>query len=1032
MTVRTAWRRLGENPVFRAVRVPLGTLVAVAALVALANLLGMQTPPYVVALGALVGVSYGLIGVCTSLIFRVSGVINLALPATGIFALSFMPMLVDVLHFPWWLAFLAILPIGFVTGALTEVVVVRRLADAPRVVGIIASLGVAGVLASGAAFARTLLPGGYTQPLPQPPGIPQFSIGPLVVSPGYTALIVAAPVMTVALAIFLTRTRLGLAVRASASNPDNARLSAISPGLVSAGAWAIAGLVSTVTIVFFLGNVPADPTASVLSPDLLLPGLAAAAIAGFTNLPRALAGGIVLGIVQQVMLWDAAWARYSDLAMMVVLALAMLVSRRARGRAESTASWNTVSNWRPLPADLQRLWPIRHLGAIVLVLAVGAVVWAGTRSDVAAQTWTSTVILAVIALTAALITGLAGTLSLGQVGFALLSGGASYVVVAQTGSFFMGVLAAAVVGGVATAVVAYPTLRSRGLGLPILTLGIAIAIPSAFLMSPAVFGSGTVAPGQPVIGSVAITIGVPYFLFTMVVAAVCAFVGWNVWRGGLGRMVRASRDNESAAEAFGIPIARRRMAVMVVSGVLAGVMGAVLVHSFPSISAGSVPVDYNVRIVLAVVVGGVGVYFGGPLGVLWVFGSGVAQAASSTSGPAQSAALAIYGSALILILVAPGGAAALLRPVRDFLAVGIGRLFGVRHRMGDLRGELRLNAAAPEEPRIAVEAEAATEAALHTTEAPHAVAAPGSLRAVAHPPVPQGASLLECRDLHLAYGGVPAVAGLNFTLEPGEMLGLIGPNGAGKTSTFELITGFAKPTSGSILFAGDDITRLPAHRRAQRGLVRSFQDARLFSTMTAVEVVELALERQLRTSVPASILGVDLTVRRRRSAAEDVIDFFGLTPYRGARISELSTGTRRFVELAALISMRPRVLLLDEPSSGIAQRESEALGPLLRNLRDEFDLSMIVIEHDVPLIMSISDRVLVMDRGRELALGAPEDVRADPRVVDAYMGGALEAVERSDQPPTGSTPRAATTGTPTPRTNDDTHPNATPEGVIHR
>ncbi|MER6007840.1 branched-chain amino acid ABC transporter permease/ATP-binding protein [Nonomuraea angiospora] len=954
-------------------RVPLGTAAALAAIIAVGNLLGLESPPYVVVLGMLIGVSYGLLGVCLTLIFRVSRVINLAQHAVGLLAMAFMPLLVQVLGLPWWIAFVAITPIGFAVGALTEAVVIRPLVHAPRVVGVVASLGAAGLLASAASYVLGL-GAEDPPPLPAPPGLPEFQVGPLVVSPGYTGLIISAPILTAALTLFLTRSKFGLAVRASATSTDNARLAGISPVLVSGLAWGLAGLIGTLTSVFFLGDVPSDPTSSVMSTATLLPALGAAAIAGFTSLPRALAGGIVIGVVQQIMLWSPTLSRYVDLALLLVLFGALMFSRRARLRGEVVGSWVAVTSWRPLPAPLARLWMVRNYGRLVLLAVAGYVALAATRDDTSAQLWTTTVCIAVVSLSVVLITGLGGELSLGQFGFAMVGAGVSHAVVRESSNFLAGLLAAGLAAGIVSVILAYPSLRARGLTLTILSLAFAVTVPTAFLADPRVMGFGAVTPQQPVLGGLVISAGVPYFLLAALIAGLCALLAWNVWRGGFGRQVRAARDNEAAAESFGIAVLGTRVKLLFVTGLIAGIAGAVLMHSYTSVSIAAFPVDINIRVVLAVVIGGVGILYGGPLGVLWLFASGVAQSSMSGSeGVNQAASLAIYSSVLVLILIAPGGAAQLLQPLRDLIAIGIGRLHGLRYTLADLRGEKRLeNVVTLHPPKQLPVLRARVDDA-------------------------EDGPLLECRDLRLSFGAVTAVGGLDLTVGRGEILGLIGPNGAGKTSTFELISGFARPDSGSVRFDGRDVTGLPPHRRAELGLIRSFQDAQLFPTMSTVEVITLALERQLRTNTAASILGIDLTVRKRHAVADEVIDYFGLTPYRESRIIELSTGCRRFVELAALISMQPRLLLLDEPSSGIAQRECEALGPLLHRLRQEFDLSMVIIEHDVPLVLSLSDRVLAMAEGRQLALGTPAEIRADSRVIDSYLGDSPDVLHRSNQ-----------------------------------
>jgi ABC-type branched-subunit amino acid transport system ATPase component len=252
------------------------------------------------------------------------------------------------------------------------------------------------------------------------------------------------------------------------------------------------------------------------------------------------------------------------------------------------------------------------------------------------------------------------------------------------------------------------------------------------------------------------------------------------------------------------------------------------------------------------------------------------------------------------------------------------------------------------------------------------------------------------------------VDGVSLEVHEGETLGLIGPNGAGKTTLFELISGFASPDSGEIEFAGRRLTRalsfagrrwgrldLSPEARAHLGLVRSFQDAGLFPTMTVEEVVMLSLERSHPTPLFSSLVGSQESERPKRRRARELVGVMGLEAYRRKTVRELSTGTRRIVELACMIALEPRLLLLDEPSSGIAQRESEALGGLLAGVKAYLNTTMIVIEHDIPLVMSVSDRVVAMESGRIIAAGSPDEVRADPLVIESYLGGDVTAIQRS-------------------------------------
>jgi ABC-type branched-subunit amino acid transport system ATPase component/predicted MFS family arabinose efflux permease len=270
---------------------------------------------------------------------------------------------------------------------------------------------------------------------------------------------------------------------------------------------------------------------------------------------------------------------------------------------------------------------------------------------------------------------------------------------------------------------------------------------------------------------------------------------------------------------------------------------------------------------------------------------------------------------------------------------------------------------------------------------------------------PIGSTVLELDGLVKRFGGITAVDGTTFHLREHEILGLIGPNGAGKTTIFDLISGFLIPDDGRITFDGVDVTRMSPDKRAWLGLGRSFQDARLVPSLTVAENIAIGLERFIAVRDPiASALGLPGVVRAEEDVAwtvADLIELMNLGAYRDKFVRELSTGTRRIVDLAMCIGHDPKVLLLDEPSSGIAQRETEALGPLLHRIQREAGCALLVIEHDMPLITSISDRMIALELGRPIVEGTPEEVTTDPTVVSSYLGGDLATINRSGTAPAG-------------------------------
>ncbi|MEY2470271.1 MAG: hypothetical protein QOF21_2969 [Actinomycetota bacterium] len=258
--------------------------------------------------------------------------------------------------------------------------------------------------------------------------------------------------------------------------------------------------------------------------------------------------------------------------------------------------------------------------------------------------------------------------------------------------------------------------------------------------------------------------------------------------------------------------------------------------------------------------------------------------------------------------------------------------------------------------------------------------------------------MLTTSGVGVAYDFLRVLDDVSISVSAGEIVGVIGPNGAGKTTLFDCISGFL-PCEGTVNVAGVDVSKLGPHKRAAAGLGRSFQDARLYHSLTVLDTLRVSAE--LATSgggVIASMLSLPRARRAETEAsalAAEQIDAFGLRAYRDKLVGELSTGTRRIVDIAALLVQKPRVVLLDEPSSGIAQREAEALRPLLLDVRDRTGCAIVLIEHDMPLLLGLADRVYALETGRVIAHGEPDSVIRDPEVVRSYLGADPAAINRS-------------------------------------
>ena len=892
----------------------------------------------VLGLGSAGVYALGALGVV--LVYRTSNVVNFANGAIGMVGTYVFWELADNRNWPVPVALVVGIAVSALVGALVGRMIVQRLRGSSQLTRVIATLAVLAILQAAASLRypqAALVVNSFL-----PTGAWTLFGGRF----GQDRIIIFLIAVALAVGLYLVYrfTAFGRWTSAVAENEKAAASFGISPDFVSTLNWAIAGALAGLAGMLIAPIIGLGVTALTL---LIVPSLAAAVVGKMSSFPLTLLAAVVIGVAQAELTQYVSTPGWSDAVPFILLAIVLLVRGRVvQPRGESTHRLPSVGSGRIRPAVVIPILAV----TLVLVLFVLPVDWV-TAVYIQAT-------IAILIVSQIVITGYAGQISLAQYTFAGIGAlVAAHLVAVNHVSLVLALPIAMLATIPCAAIVGFAGTRTRGVNLAILTLALSAAVYSVVLTSPTYAGGadGFTVGSLKLFGLDVNTITEPgrYAALVILLLALVSILVANLRRGRVGRRLLAVRENERAAAALGISVTGAKVYAFVVSGVIAAIGGVLLVFTEPNIVLGNYfSPNANVLGLEYAVVGGIAWMAGAPLGASLASGALGAQILSELGSGLNKYLYLIGGVSLLLVILAnPDGMAA------ESYKIGVrllGRLF--RRRPGY-----------PERGLTKVEVPTSTTVAV----------AP---------------KVLDVRSVTVRYGGVTALDDVSLTVNVGEIVGLIGPNGAGKTTLIDALTGFARPSAGEMLLGSENLHARSRERRARAGLGRTFQSLELFDGLTVLENIRAG-------SDPRDGLAYlrDFAPRREdalSSAARAGISKLNLAGDLHRTPSDLPYGERRLVAIARAVAAAPSVLLLDEPAAGLSDIESGALGEVIRMLAAEWKMGILLVEHDVDLVMSVADRVYVLNYGRCIASGRPAEVRANKAVVEAYLGESVEELSQ--------------------------------------
>lgn len=887
----------------------------------------MEFVPYVVS-GLVAGSVYGLAGTGLVLTYKTSAVFNFAHGALATLS-AFVFYTLFVTHgVPWpAAAAMCLLVIAPVMGIALENIA-GRLAGAGLSVRVASTVGLLLLIQ-----ASIVLIYGSTNEKTFPHFLPRggFHIGTTPVTIEDLIIISVASAATGLLYVFFRTSRLGVSMRAVVDNPDLLDLAGTSPRVVRRWAWVI-GSVFAMASGLLIGPLltPLNATTMTL---LVITAFGAAAIGAFTSLPITYAGGLVIGLLQALCtkyFTSGFWTGLAPSLPFVVLFAILLVAPRRRLIERSPVIARHSAPWRA-PGPVQAA-----TAALVLAFLCAVPTFAGLHLD----DWTSGISVTILFLSLGLLVRTSGQVSLCHVSFLAIGACAMNQLAAiHHLPWLVALLCSGAIAVPIGGVLALPAARLSGLYLALATFGFGLLLQNMFYSQDYMFGGFGQAFSipRPHTSLLSFRSDKSYYYLVLFFAVLSAAGAVVITRSRLGRLLRGLADSPVGLSTTGTAVNTTRVLVFCLSAFLAAIAGALQGAVQPVSGSAYQPLLSLTFFALIIIT------VGGEPWYALTAGLGITLVPAYLSGPKTAQWLQLlFGVGAVLYGLTPAERRGV--PLRLRLATD---------RLGFTR---------PPKPVPAL-----------PMPARHS---PG-----------EG---LRVENLGVRFGGVVAVDGLTLSAPLGRITGLIGPNGAGKTSTFNACSGLVNQDSGRVSFDGKDISGSSVAKRSRLGVGRSFQHFELFDTLTVHENVALGAEGAMAGTNPISHLAATPSQKARIDAsALSAMQFCGILPFAGKAAGALSTGQRRLVELARCLAGDFKLLLLDEPSSGLDAAETQQFGTLLRRAVGERGLGVLLVEHDMSLVTEFCDYLYVLDFGKLIFEGTPEDTVRSPLVRSAYLGDQL-------------------------------------------